>query len=126
MKRIITVLSAICLVSTLLLCPVLALENLLSIPVLSLEKWNIGDEVSRLMSEAPTLAAFPGASGVVWMNSRRYSFTPDGGKLCNGILLLLLGDGTTADVIASKKFPYPKDDGAVFEINEASWYDEST
>ena len=137
MKRIINVLSAIYLVSSLLSSPVpalasslsastLALDNLLAIPSLAIEKWNAGDEVSRLLYEAPTLAAFSGTSGVIWMSSHRYSLTPDGGKLHYGIFLLLLGDAADADVITSKKFPYPTDDGAVFEIDEASWYDAFT
>ena len=137
MKRIIPVLSAICLVGTLLSSPVLslenplsgqtlALENLLSSPVLEHEQWNVGNEVSRLISEAPKLAAFPGTSGVVWMDSHRYSLTPDGGKLHYSIFLLLLGEDAAADGFVSKKFVYPKDAGAVFEIDEASWYDEST
>jgi len=137
MKRIIPVLSAICLVSTLLSSPALAsenplsdqtlaLESLLSSPALVLEKWNTGSEVLRLVSEAPTLAAFPGTPGVVWMNSHRYSLTPDGGKVHYSIFLLLVGDETTGNRFMSKKFPYPRDNGAVFEIDEASWYDEST
>jgi hypothetical protein len=115
MKNILPILSVVCLVS-----------SLLSLPALALEKWNTGDEVSRLLREAPTLAAFPDTPGVVWKNSHRYTLTPDGGKFRNGIFLLLLGDETVPNGIMSKKFPYPTNYGAILEIDEASWYDAST
>ena len=115
MKRFIIILSAVCL-----------MISLLAAPAPALEKWNVGEEIARLLREAPSLAAFPGAPGLVWMNSRRYSLTQDGDKLHNGIFLLLLGDGTIDDGIASRKFPYPKEDGAIFQINEASFYDSYT
>ncbi|MCL2683899.1 MAG: hypothetical protein FWE55_01515 [Synergistaceae bacterium] len=115
MKRILIILSVIYLIYA----P-------LSVPAPALEKWNAGGEITRLLSEAPTLTAFPSTKGVVWLNSHRYSLMPDGGKFHNGIFLLLLGDEASDGGIKSKKFPYPKDDGAVFEIDEAALYDAST
>ena len=75
------------------------------------------------MSEAPTLDAFPGTPGVVWMSADRYSLTPDGGKRHDGILLLLLGEGAVNGEINSKIFPLPSGDGTVFKITDAAWFD---
>jgi len=96
-----------------------------SAPVYSLEKWDVRSEIARLASEAPTLVAFPGTPGVVWMDSDRYSLTEEGGKLHDSIFLMLLGEGNVVNEINSRKFPYPGDDGASFEITDASWYDQS-
>jgi hypothetical protein len=89
----------------------------------ALERWDASAEVARLVSEAPTLGAFPGTPGVVWMSADSYSLTPDGGKRHDSILLLLLAEGAVKDEINSKIFPLPRDEGAVFKVTEAAWYD---
>ena len=114
MKRIFCVLHSVILACALLRTPADALEH-----------WDVSAEVARLSAEAPTLAAFPGTPGVIWMRSGRYSLTADGGKLHDSIFVLLMGEGSAANAITSKKFPYPAYDGARLEITEAAWYDPS-
>jgi hypothetical protein len=90
----------------------------------SFEKWDVAGEITRLAAEAPTLAAFPGTAGVVWLNEDRYSLSESGGKLHESIYLLLLGYGTPGNEITSHRIPHPRGEGATLEIKEAAWYDQ--
>jgi hypothetical protein len=99
--------------------------RLSSYPAGAFEQWDVSGEIMRLKSEAPTLAAFPGTPGVVWLNADRYSLSEDGGKLHENIYLLLLGYGTPENEITSRRIPYPHDEMAKLDVKEAAWYDQS-
>ena len=40
--------------------------------------WDAQGDATRLLREAPSLAAFPGARGMVWLSSYNYSLRMDG------------------------------------------------
>jgi hypothetical protein len=114
MRRVITFVFFVC-----LLC---------SLPAHSsdaFENWDVSAEITRLVTEAPTLAAFPGMPGVVWLHSDRYSLSENGGKVHESMYLLLLGYGTPGNEITSRRIPYPNAEGAKLEVKEAAWYDQS-
>jgi hypothetical protein len=89
----------------------------------SFEEWNVRGEIMRLGAEAPTLAAFPGTGGVVWLSADRYSLSESGGKLHESVYLMLLGHGGENEA-TSRRIPYPRGEGAKLEIKEAAWYDQ--
>jgi hypothetical protein len=90
------------------------------------EEWNIPDEIARLSKEAPSLAAFPGVGGVVWVDSDNYSFTAEGAKKHDNLFLILTGDLSRDGGAARRRIPLPSEDGADLKVTEAGWYDPST
>ncbi|MDR1472679.1 MAG: hypothetical protein LBS75_09155 [Synergistaceae bacterium] len=87
--------------------------------------WDIPAEIRRLYREAPSLAAFPGVGGVVWMDSRDYSLGADGAKNVVHKYLLLIGDASP-DGVMSYRIPFPEARGSAVNVKEASLRDPST
>lgn len=88
--------------------------------------WDVAADIRRLGREAPSLAAYPGADGIVWMKHHQYTLLPDGAMRRTHKLLLLLSDGATERSISSYPIPYPSEEGAALRVAEAAWFDPHT
>jgi hypothetical protein len=91
--------------------------------------WDIPSEIARLKREIPSIAAFPGVYGVVWMNSYSYSMGADGSRNTVHKYLMLIGDappGGDGGGMISYKIPFSRERGAMVDIKEAALYDPST
>ena len=89
------------------------------------EKWNVVKDIERLRGEAPSLAAFPDASGVLWMRDLSYRLRADGTMEKSRRFLLLAGQNLIP-AWASKTFAVPSEEGASLTVTEASWYNPMT
>ena len=79
------------------------------------EKWNVVKDIERLRGEAPSLAAFPDASGVLWMRDLSYRLRADGTMEKSRRFLLLVGQNLIP-AWASKTFAVPSEEGASLTV----------
>ena len=89
------------------------------------DKWNVRKDIERLRGEAPSLAAFPDASGVLWMRDLSYRLRADGTMEKSRRFLLLVGQNLIPSW-ASKTFAIPSEEGASLSVTEAAWYNPLT
>lgn len=109
------------LTATLCFCSIAVLLGGAALPARAADKWDVLKDIERLRGEAPSLAAFPDASGVVWMRDLSYSLRADGTMEKTRRLLLLVGQ----ELIPSwtrRSFAIPAN-GASLKVGEAAWYD---
>ena len=90
--------------------------------------WDAGADVRRLSREAPSIAAFPEAEGIVWLSSYNYSMRPDGNMEKRHRFLILLNANSTdrtggTDRLAPAHL-FETDPSA--RITEAMWLDQSS
>jgi hypothetical protein len=88
--------------------------------------WNVAEEILRLRREVPSLGAFKGVSGLVWLSSYDYLLRPDGTMQKTRRYLVMLSDEGDAEGADSMVLPHPSGRGATLGILEAAWYDPET
>ncbi|MDR3331518.1 MAG: hypothetical protein LBT08_02715 [Synergistaceae bacterium] len=91
-------------------------------------EWDIRGEILRLKKEVPSLEAFRGVSGVVWLSAYRYELMPDGStrKLHKFLILPAGAEDDDEDGAEFRVFPHPAELNSTLTVNEAGWYDTDT
>jgi hypothetical protein len=90
--------------------------------------WDAGADVRRISREAPSIAAFPDAEGVVWLSSYNYSLGLDGIMEKRHKFLMLLNENGAGKIGETGRFAlaYPFETDPSAEIVEAMWLDKSS
>ena len=86
--------------------------------------WDVAADVDRLRQEAPSLLAFPDASGVLWLRDIQYDLQADGSMTKNRRFILLVGEDLTSSW-SKKRFSMPVEGGS-HQILVAAWFDPNT
>lgn len=86
--------------------------------------WDVDADVDRLRQEAPSLLAFPDATGVLWLRDIQYDLQADGSMTKNRRFILLVGEDLTSSW-SNKRFSMPVE-GGNHQILVAAWYEPNT
>lgn len=96
-----------------------------SFQAMAADIWKVENDIARLRSEVPSIAAFEGAHGIVWHRSFEYTTLADGTRSKKARVILQLEDNAPLE---ARRFviPFPTGDGADVRINMAAIYSIQT